>query len=220
MKQLVKRLILPHGRHLRRLQGGIARGMLMEIDLAHQSQRYWGFDERELLTILRRYIGLAKSLIDIGANDGYYTMAFLRSNAERVVACEPGPAMEQLIANAKANGYQPGERFTTERRLVGLDKDGVSITELVRDLPRPVLLKVDIDGGEFELLQSAEDCESLNDLFWLIETHSPELEEQCVAWLQSHGYRTRIIYNARWRALLPEQRPIPHNRWLVAVPNS
>jgi len=218
MKQLVKRLVLPHGRQFRRLRGGIARGMLMEIDLAHQSQRYFGFDERELLATLRKLIQSTKSQIDIGANDGYYTMAFLRSKAERVIACEPGPVMEQLIANAKANGYEPGKRFITERRLVGLSEGGVSITELVEGLPGPVLLKVDIDGGEFELLQSAATCESLNDLRWLIETHSPELETQCVAWLQSHGYRTRIIYNARWRVLLPELRPIPHNRWLIAEP--
>ncbi|HEY0321717.1 MAG TPA: FkbM family methyltransferase [Pyrinomonadaceae bacterium] len=218
MKQLVKRLVLPGGRRFRRLRGGIAKGMLMELDLAHQSQRYFGFDERELLGVLRRLMTQARSLIDIGANDGYYTMAFLRSDALRVVACEPGPAMERLLANAKANGYEPCERFRAERRLVGLDRDGVSIAELVKELPRPVLLKVDIDGGEFELLQSAEGFDSLRELRWLIETHSPELEKQCVAWLQAHGYRTQIIYNARWRVLLPEERPIEHNRWLMAEP--
>jgi hypothetical protein len=218
MKQLIKRLVLPGGRRLRRLRGGIARGMLMELDLAHQSQRYFGFDERELVSVLRRLIAECQSLIDVGANDGYYTMAFLQSKALRVVACEPGPAMQQLLANARANGYEPGERLIAERRLVGLDKDGVSITELLKDLPRPVLLKVDIDGGEFELLRSAEGCDRLGDLRWLIETHSTELEAQCIKWLEAHGYRTRIIYNARWRVLLPEERPIEHNRWLVAEP--
>ena len=189
----------------------------MEIDLEHQSQRFWGFDERELLKTFRRLIPSAKSLVDVGANDGYYTMAFLRSAAERVVACEPGPVMDQLIENAKANGYQPDARFIIERRLVGRDDDGVTIAELIAGLPRPTLLKVDIDGGEFDLLQSAEDCESLVGLWWLIETHSPELEEQCIAWLKAHGYHTQIIYNAPWRIFLPELRPIPHNRWLIAT---
>src|ERR1041385_527851 len=220
MKQFVKRLVLPGGRRARRLRGGIAKGMLMQIDLEHQSQRFWGFDERELLAIFRQLIPAARSLVDIGANDGYYTMAFLRSGAERVVACEPGPAMEQLIENARANGYQPDGRFMVERRLVGRDKDGVSIAELIENLPRPVLLKVDIDGGEFDLLQSAENCESLEDVCWLIETHSPELEEHCVGWLKAHGYRPQIIYNARWRIVLPELRPIPHNRWLIAEASS
>jgi hypothetical protein len=218
MKQAIKRLLFPQGRHLRKLRGGIAKGMWMELDLAHQSQRYFGVDERELLGALPRLIADAKSLVDVGANDGFYTMAFLRSRAARVVACEPGPAAEQLVANAKANGYEPGARFVVERRCVGPHDDEVSITELLKELPQPVFLKVDIDGGEFDLLQSGGNCGFLNCLRWLIETHSPELEAQCIAWLEAHGYETRIIRNAWWRAILPEQRPLAHNRWLVAEP--
>ncbi|MDX6692486.1 MAG: hypothetical protein QOF02_89 [Blastocatellia bacterium] len=220
MKQALKRLLVPEGRKLRRLRGGLAKGMLMELDLSNQSQRYWGLDERELVAAFRRLIPSSQSLIDVGANDGYYTMAFLQSRAARVVACEPGPAMEQLLANARANGFETGERFIAEQRFVGAGENSVSIAELVRDLPRPVFLKVDIDGGEVELLRSAEGCDCLMDLRWLIETHSKELEEGCVRWLQSHGYSTRIIYNAPWRVLLPEQRPLEHNRWLVAEPSS
>jgi hypothetical protein len=219
MKQAIKRLLVPEGRRLRRLRGGLAKGMMMELDLSNQSQRYWGLDERELVAAFRRMIPACRSLIDVGANDGYYTMAFLQSKAARVVACEPGPAMEQLLSNARANGYETGERFIAEQRFIGAGEGSVSIAELVRDLPRPVFLKVDIDGGEVELLQSAENCDCLSDLRWLIETHSKELEEQCIAWLEAHGYKTRIIYNAPWRVLLPEQRPIPHNRWLVAEPS-
>jgi hypothetical protein len=193
--------------------------MMMELDLSNQSQRYWGLDERELVAAFRRMIPASRSLIDVGANDGYYTMAFLQSKAARVVACEPGPAMEQLLANARANGFETGERFIAEQRFVGTGEDSVSIAELVRDLPRPVFLKVDIDGGEVELLRSAEGCDCLGDLRWLIETHSKELEEGCIRWLQAHGYATRIIYNAPWRVLLPEQRPLEHNRWLVAEPS-
>ena len=218
MKQALKRLLFAEGRRLRRLRGGLAKGMLMELDLAHQSQRYWGFDERELIAVFRQSIKDCQSLIDVGANDGYYTMAFLRSEAARVVACEPGPAMQQLLANARANGYEPGARFTVEPRFVGIGTGRVTVAELVRDLPRPVFLKVDIDGGELELLQSAAGCDCLNDLRWLVETHSRELETQCVAWLEARGYQTRIICNAPWRVLLPEQRPLAHNRWLVAGP--
>ena len=36
----------------------------------------------------------------MGANDGYYTMSFLPSQAERVVACEPGPVANLLFRNA------------------------------------------------------------------------------------------------------------------------
>ncbi len=190
----------------------------MELDLADQLQRYWGLDEREVIAAFRRFIPVCRSLVDVGANDGYYTMAFLRTTAERVIACEPGAAMKQLLANAQANGFAPGARFTVERRFAGAGDGCVSIAALVKDLPRPIFLKVDIEGGEVDLLRSAEGCGCLGDLRWLIETHSKELEEQCLAWLQAHGYRTQIIYNAPWRILLPELRPLEHNRWLMAEP--
>ena|SRR2546427_118010 len=86
MKQIVKQWLLPQGRKLRRVRGGVVKGMLMELDLLHQSQQYWGLYERELFTVLRRLIPSCKSLVDVGANDGYYTMAFLKSAAERVTA--------------------------------------------------------------------------------------------------------------------------------------
>ena len=190
----------------------------MELDLRSQSQRYWGFDEREILAPIQR-LGLAcKSLVDVGANDGYYTMSFLRSQAERVVACEPSPVVNLLLRNAAANGYQMDQRFSVISKPIGRGPGCLSVTELVSNLPRPIFLKVDIDGGEYDLLTSAEGCTFISETRWLIETHSPELEEQCVRWLQAHGHRTQIIYNARWRILLPELRPIPHNRWLMAAP--
>jgi hypothetical protein len=218
VKQFIKRVVVPEGRQLRKVRGGVAKGMLMELDLLSQAQRYWGFDEREILNPVLRLSSTCKSLVDVGANDGYYTMAFLRSHAERVVACEPGPSVNLLLRNAVANGYKPDERFSIVSKPIGSGVGCLSVADLVRDLPRPVFLKVDIEGGEADLLASAEACPFISELRWLIETHSRELERQCIAWLQSHGCKTKIIYNARWRILLPELRPIPHNRWLTAVP--
>jgi hypothetical protein len=219
MKRFLKNLIVPKGRNLRRIRGGVAKGMLMELDLSHQSQRYWGFDEREILPSLRRFIPICKSLIDVGANDGYYTMAFLRSSALRVVACEPGKeALGLLLKNARANGYGINARFSIEKTPIGRGEGFIPVPDLIQNLPRPVLLKVDIEGGELDLLLTAENYSFLKDLVWVIETHSKQLEGECIKWLQSHGYSTRVIANAPWRRLMPETRPLSHNRWLVAEP--
>lgn len=219
MKTLIKQLLLPKGGNLRRLQGGLPKGMLMDIDLANRLQHYLGLYERELLTPLTRLISSSRSCVDVGANDGYYTLAFLRSAAERVVACEPGP-VTPLLANAQANGFYPDGRFTIERRLIGLGEGELSISELIKGLPHPILLKVDIEGGEFDCLRSAEAFPLLAELSWVIETHSKELEERCIEWLVANNYQAKIIDNAFWRVLVPEYREIPHNRWLVAVPKA
>jgi hypothetical protein len=34
--------------------------------------------------------------------------------------------------------------------------------------------------------------------------------------LERLGYTCRVIKNAWWRLLIPEQRPIEHNRWFIA----
>src|SRR6476660_5629982 len=119
VKRVLKTHLLPSDRRLRRLRGGIAGGSMMYLDLQSQLQRYLGLDEREIIKPMRGLIGKSETLIDIGANDGYYTMAFLQSSAASVVACEPGPAVNEMIANAKANGYSVGDRFQIIRAPIG-----------------------------------------------------------------------------------------------------
>src|SRR5205807_1528109 len=101
------------------IRGGLIRGMTMELDLQSQCQRYLGLDERELVPAFRSLVPRCKSLVDVGANDGYYTLAFLSSQAEQIVACEPGAASTRLCRNAVANHFHPGERLRVETRPVG-----------------------------------------------------------------------------------------------------
>ncbi len=219
MKRLLKRLLLPKGRKLWRIKGGLAKGILMHVDLQHRTQRLWGFEEIELAPALRKLIPLCKSLVDVGSNDGYYTLIFLKSGAERVIACEAGPSAEELLANAAANGWHPDARFQVVRRLIGQGDGYLPVAEVIAQLPRPILLKIDVDGDEGGVLRSVEASPHLKGLLWLVETHSRELEEECLGWFQARGYRTEIISRAWWRALLPEFRPILDNRWLLARPD-
>lgn len=218
MKRILKQWLLPSGRKTRRLLGGLSRGMVMQLDLQHQMQRLIGLDEREIMPAVRQRIRECASLVDVGANDGFYTMAFLRSPARRVIACEPSDAAERLLANATANGFSPDGRFTLIRRFIGCGPDAIPLRDLVRDLPAPVFLKVDIDGGEVDLLRSIEGSERFRDLRWLVETHSADLERQCCEWFAAHRYQTEIVPNASWRWLIPELRPVEQNRWLIAEP--
>lgn len=218
MKSLIKRALVPRGRKLRRLRGGIARNQLMAIDLQSQLQRYLGLDERELAGIVSKLSSSCRTLIDIGANDGYYTVAFVASPAERIVACEPGPASRELLANAAANGHQISDRFRLEQRLVGNAAGEVRLSEILGDNPPPFFVKVDVDGAEVGVLQSAQDYPALNQISWVVETHSVELEETCIDWFSSRGFRTQIIDVAWWRRFIPEKRPLAQNRWLIARP--
>jgi hypothetical protein len=75
---------------------------------------------------------------------------------------------------------------------------------------------MDVDGAEAEILKGASLLNGLGGVRWLIETHSRDLERECVEQLKAAGFETRIIRNAWWRVLIPELRPVEQNRWLAA----
>jgi hypothetical protein len=56
------------------------------------------------------------------------------------------------------------------------------------------------------------------DVRLLVEVHSHELESRCIKFLEKHRYTSKVISNSRWRRLIPELRPLPHNRWIWAKP--
>ena len=190
----------------------------MYLDLQSQLQRLLGLDERELMQPMRELIARSRTLVDVGANDGYYTLAFLGSHADLIVSCEPGPAWEQIVGNAKANGYLVGDRFQIIRDAIGNSEGCVPLAELVRGKAEPIFVKVDVDGSEHDVLQSAEGCLAGMDLSWIVEIHSNELEQACLDWLRQHEFKTRIIDHAWWRVFIPELRPRELNRWILATP--
>jgi len=216
LKRRLKKLVLPDSPHVHRIRFGLARGSLMQLNLQSQLQRLLGLDEREIAASVRRGLARARSAVDVGANDGYYTLVFLRSNAERVVACEPGPVAEDLLRNISINHYPCEGRFDLERRLIGTRPNELSLGRLLADLPRPVLVKIDIDGGEVDALASAEALDDLESTFWVVETHSVALERDCAAWFDARRFKTSIVDHAWWRTFIPELRPGPQNRWLIA----
>lgn len=220
LKRAAKSLLFRPGRKDRRLKGGINAGLWMSTDLAHDTQRWLGLYEREIAAWIERLAPGCATCCDVGANDGYYTLFFLlRTHARRVLAFEPdaGPRA-QLEANLALN---PGasERLTVSPEFVGAGDGGVTLDEALLPLEPPYLVKADIEGGELAMLEGASQLLAGRQVRWIIETHSPQLERDCVAFLAEHRYRTTVVPNAWWRVVLPELRPLELNRWLVATPD-
>src|SRR4051794_17444067 len=88
----------------------------------------------------------------------------------------------------------------------------------VSRLPVPILLKIDVDGGEIEVLRGAHQLLNSRQALLVVETHSKQLEDACAGLLIDAGYDVRIARNGWYRCLIPEQRQSAHNRWLVAEP--
>lgn len=190
------------------------------LDFEGQTQYFFGLYEREVQGWLRRFCKESALFIDIGAAEGYYTLFFLKkTSARKVLAFEPLLESRALLSeNLRLNRLENDPRLEISPRFVGShdDPSSCSLDSVCAMISGPCTIKIDVEGAELEILQGARNFLRLPKLFWVIETHSADLERQCSRLLNQAGYRVRIIYNAWWRCFVPEGRPIQHNRWLVA----
>lgn len=188
--------------------------------------RYFGWWENEVRPILRTYIPKAKSFIEIGAMEGFYEVIARKLNPScAIIAVEPEAGARELIEhNFRINGLDSHDRISFRTEFVSdASREGyTTISKLVENQPNPVFLLMDIDGGEKKALMGGLEELKKTPVYFLIETHSPELETSCVSILENLGYTVSIIKNAWWRRFWPEERPAPqngkhHNRWLFAT---
>jgi len=215
-----KNILIEPGSRPTRIKFGLAKGAVMEIDPAHHTQDIYGLYEQEIATVVRKYALEAKTIVDVGANNGYYTVtASLLNPQANIIACEPDFKLKQkCLKNLNLNQLNFDERIQWISKYIGLTSNDNSITldQLLLKSEEPIFIKMDIDGGEVEALQSCIKSLDNKTCLLVIETHSEELEKDCISLLSNLGYKCRIIPNAWWRIFLPELRPIEHNRWFSA----
>ncbi len=216
----VKSWFLPRGRKVRTIRGGLLKGLQVPIDFAEQTQLFLGLYERETHNWIRRLSKDCATFGDVGAARGFISLyALACTPARKVIAFEPQQALHaHIIDLLQRNRLTLQDRFFLFSDFVGKTSSEHTRTldEFFDMLDEPVFLKIDVDGPELEVLQGATRLLQNKDVRMVIETHAPELEEGCIAFLESLGYTVEIIPNAWWRIFIPEQRPIPHNRWLAA----
>ena len=216
----IKRMVVPSIKKPRTIKFGVFKGLRMNLGLRTQMQVWLGLSEREVFSYLRRFVDQAKTGIDIGAAEGEYAIYYLsRPNIEHVLAVDPSDGFPtDLSANLVLNEFKDDRRPILIKKYAGdhEDCDHCTLDSITANLPGPCVVKLDVDGGEALVLKGAEKFLDRKDVSWIIETHSLELERECERLLQSKGFITSIVKNAWWRVFIPEQRPIPHNRWLVA----
>lgn len=217
---IIKNKIVPSGRFTRRVKTGAFRGLRLELDLRHETQVWLGLAEREVHRWLRKLSVGINSGIDIGAASGEYALYFLtQTSASTVLAFEPhGESRELFIRNITLNGLQKDPRWKLLEQFVGTSDEApyCTLNSISHHVQGPCLIKIDVDGGEGAILRGADVLLDRPDVRWIIETHSQALEMDCLHILNTAGYKTQVVPNAWWRGVIPEQRPIPLNRWLIA----
>jgi predicted RNA methylase len=175
-----------------------------------------GIFESEIAPHVRRFCRPGRVTVDVGANSGYYALTFASRCRATVVAYEPDPdARRRLARNLELN---PGIAPWVDVRAVAVGQAEtaatVSLDADVAGTPPVGLLKVDVDGGEADVLAGARRLLADAHPDVIVETHSPALEDACGQLLLEASYSPTVITPRR---LLPQNRPAVHNRWLVAA---
>jgi hypothetical protein len=223
MKKVVKRLLFGGGIQEKSIRFGLASGLKMKISFDDKLQRYLGLDENEIQRCFKKFSAQAGIFVDIGASDGYYGLIYRKLNNEGVLyLCDANASFaEQQMNNFKLNGFGLNSVNIVSKFIADYNDDNhVALDTLIDKIQGTVFIKIDVDGGELHVLKGVEKTLTRNNCKVIVETHSKELEENCIKYLENIGYKTNIIPNAWWRLIVPEQRPIPHNRWFSAEKNN
>ena len=103
VRRFLRSRVIPSRMEWVRIQQGIAQGLWIQIDLAHERSWWAGNHEPALQVEVRRLVRKDLVMYDVGAHIGFYSLAAARLGA-RVVAFEPDPeSAERLRTHAERN---------------------------------------------------------------------------------------------------------------------
>jgi len=224
LKQLVKAILGGGVRRPHRIWTGAFKGLVLNLDALNATQKIVGLYERETYASMRVLTAGIKTGIDIGLAEGEFAIYLLKlTGAKKVLAFEPNPENETVfLDNLRSNAIDAGDHLQVFKTYLGRrnEKGCSTLDSYVAELVEPIFVKMDVDGGEVDILLGSQNLLRMSRVRFLIETHSLELEERCTELLREHGFETKVIYNAWWRRFVKDQRPIEHNRWLIGYKSS
>ena len=169
--------------------------------------------EHDQTASLHRFIRPGNVAYDIGANAGYYTLAFSRmvGPTGRVFAFEPESrnvsnlrkhirinhlenvtVVQMAVSDRKDMlgfevGVQASGKFASSSSYV---VPTISVDEFIAaGNPAPAFLKMDIEGAEIMGLSGARNLLAQRSATLMIEAHSVQLWVECMALIRSYGYR-------------------------------
>jgi hypothetical protein len=218
MLQLIKRA-LPNRAYPMRIVRGPFRGARVMMNPRVSLRKAFGLYEHELNDWLERALDRVSRVLDVGANDGYFTFGCAaalhrRGTAASIVAFEPQRRhVEQL--SAAARHQIPGINIEIVPAMVGkATGEGTTTLDAQGGERDRTLIKIDVEGAELDVVEGAQSWLRPSNLF-LIEVH----RRSYLDLLEQH------FANCGLPLVRIEQRPLPilgreardaENWWLVS----
>jgi hypothetical protein len=215
MLRRLKRL-LPSGVAARRVLRGPAKGATALIDFRFDTAFYFGLHERELHSHYRRLVQPGMQCFDVGGYRGWDAIGMSVLSGANVISFECNTENASYIASSSKAG---GHKIQVDARFVAAKSDAgaVSLDEATQKWFIPDVVKMDIEGKEYEALCGGVELLKSHRPNLIIEVHGTEVEDACHRLLVDIGY-TPIVVDQRYR-MLREARAAFHNRWLICDSN-
>lgn len=203
-----------------RIWRGPLRGGRAVMNPRNSLRKVLGLYEHELNDWLESVLRLTNRVIDVGANDGYFTFgcaaAFRRLGKKgEIVAFEPEIEHFQTLSRSLQSQPQGLVAFALLHSFVGASDGAGSMT--LDNLPNDrhdTLIKIDVEGAEEEVLAGASSWLRSGNYF-LIEVHKPEFLSSIPRLFASHGLVLDQI-NQRPLKLIGRELRDEQNWWLVS----
>jgi precorrin-6B methylase 2 len=185
-------------------------------------RKVFGAYEHELTGWLERALPRIDVIVDVGANDGYFTFgcakALQRSGKEiRVIAIEASESHVKRLEEARAQNGLTQEQIQIVHAFAGNADDAThrTLDSLTASLPpdQRVFVKVDVEGAEGEVLEGAQRLLRKSNLF-LIEVHTPALFRDLPPVFAGRGLEVEYIHQ-KPHPILGRERRDESNWWLV-----
>ncbi len=184
-------------------------------------RKIFGLYEHELNDWLTCVLQRVDTVLDVGANDGYFTFgcaaAFKRlGKTGEVIGFEPQAAHVRSLRESILAQGRTATRFEVIQALVSCAV-GNGMTTL-DTLPiadrRNTLVKIDVEGAEIDVVEGAQSWIGPSNLF-LIEVHEESFLGRLKQTFASHGHRL-VQLNQRPLPLLGREARKETNWWLVS----
>ena len=218
--------VLPNRPMLTRIWRGPFRGARIVMNPRDSLRKIFGLYEHELNNWLEQALRRVSRVIDVGANDGYFTFgsaaAFRRlGKTGEIIACEPQDRHVAILRESVASQAQTGIRFEIVHALVGRElKPGIITLDSLRsavDDPNDkvsTLLKIDVEGAEVDVIAAGLSWLQPFNLF-VIEVHQERFLDPLRDLFAEQGLRLMQV-DQRPLLLLGRETREEKNWWLVS----